>query len=80
MYDLGKWIHPVDSPQIGVRKTYGGRACPVLTSWQHTNLSTSTFGDILFVQQCVMTHILKFVIQHNGAISISASKLNMDTL
>ena len=54
------------------------RACPVLTSSQHANVSTSTFGDILFVQQCVMTLILKFVIQHNGA--ISASKLNMGIL
>jgi len=30
MYDSGKWIHPVDSPQIGVRKTYVEKSMPRL--------------------------------------------------
>ena len=30
MYNSGKWIHPVDSPQIGVRKTYVEKSMPRL--------------------------------------------------
>ena len=80
--DDGKWPHLVDSQIRVFRRTYAEKHMPRLDHLKDVltyklESTSSTFRGILFVQQRVMTHILKYIIQNDQALS---AKLNMVTL